>query len=115
MPRPEFPRSIVDFQDRFATEEDCREYLFASRWPEGFGCRRCGGGEIGVMHRRRVVWQCKGCGAQTSVTAGTVMHGTRQPLRLWFWAAYLSPPTIRGSRPCSCSASSASVATRPRG
>jgi transposase-like protein len=89
MPRPEFPRSIVDFQDRFATEEDCREYLFASRWPEGFGCRRCGGGEIGVMHRRRVVWQCKGCGAQTSVTAGTVMHGTRQPLRLWFWAAYL--------------------------
>ncbi|MBA3431638.1 MAG: transposase, partial [Actinobacteria bacterium] len=35
--------------------EDCREYLFASRWPEGFGCRRCGGGEIGVMHRRRVV------------------------------------------------------------
>jgi len=31
MPRPEFPRSIVDFQDRFATEEDCREYLFASR------------------------------------------------------------------------------------
>jgi hypothetical protein len=24
-----------------------------------------------------------------SVTAGTVMHGTRTPLRLWFWAAYL--------------------------
>lgn len=41
------------------------------------------------MHRRRAVWQCKECGAQTSVTAGTVMHGTRQPLRLWFWAAYL--------------------------
>jgi hypothetical protein len=81
--------TIVDFQERFADEEACREYLFASRWPEGFCCRRCGGGEIGVMHRRRLVWQCKGCGAQTSVTAGTVMHGTRQPLRLWFWAAYL--------------------------
>jgi ISXO2-like transposase domain len=26
---------------------------------------------------------------QASVTAGTVMHGTRTPLRLWFWAAYL--------------------------
>lgn len=35
------------------------------------------------------MWQCKDCGAQTSVTAGTVMHGTRQSLRLWFWAAYL--------------------------
>ena len=41
------------------------------------------------MHERRRVWQCKRCGAQTSVTAGTVMHNTRSPLRLWFWAAYL--------------------------
>ncbi len=79
----------MDFQERFATEEACREYLFASRWPDGFRCRRCGGGEVGAMHRGRLVWQCKRCGAQTSVTAGTVMHGTRQPLRLWFWAAYL--------------------------
>jgi transposase-like protein len=41
------------------------------------------------MHARRRVWQCKRCGAQTSVTAGTVMHNTQTPLRLWFWAAYL--------------------------
>ncbi len=41
------------------------------------------------MHSARRVWQCRGCGAQSSVTAGTVMHGTRMPLRLWFWAAYL--------------------------
>jgi transposase-like protein len=80
----------LEFQERFADEEACRAYLFASRWPGGFSCRRCGGDDIGVMHRRRLVWQCKGCGAQTSVTAGTVMHGTRQPLRLWFWAAYLA-------------------------
>ena len=41
------------------------------------------------MHQRRMLWQCKSCGHQTSVTAGTVMHGTRTPLRVWFWAAYL--------------------------
>jgi ISXO2-like transposase domain/Transposase zinc-ribbon domain len=81
--------TIVDFQERFSDEEACRAYLFACRWPDGFRCRRCGGGEIGAMHRRREVWQCKACGAQTSATAGTVMHATRQPLRLWFWAAYL--------------------------
>jgi transposase-like protein len=79
----------MDFQERFASEEACREYLFACRWPEGFRCRRCGSEEVGGMHRRRLVWQCKGCGQQTSVTAGTVMHKTRTPLRLWFWAAYL--------------------------
>src|SRR5215218_2171551 len=79
----------MDFQERFATEEACREYLFASRWPDGFVCPRCAGGHAGAMHRRRLVWQCKRCGAQTSVTAGTVMHRTRTPLRTWFWAAYL--------------------------
>ena len=41
------------------------------------------------MHHARRVWQCKSCGAQTSVTAGTVMHKTQMPLRRWFWAAYL--------------------------
>ena len=41
------------------------------------------------MHNARQVWQCKSCGAQTSVTAGTVMHKTQMPLRRWFWAAYL--------------------------
>ncbi len=79
----------MEFQERFGSEEACREYLFACRWPEGFRCRRCGGGEVGGLQRARAVWQCKACGAQTSVTAGTVMHKTHMPLRVWFWAAYL--------------------------
>jgi len=87
--RPAYPLSVLDFQDRFATEEACRDYLFASRWPEGFVCRRCASARAGVLHRQRLVWQCKDCDAQTSVTAGTVMHRTRLPLRTWFWAAYL--------------------------
>jgi len=44
---------------------------------------------VGGLQQRRSVWQCKVCGKQTSVTAGTVMHGSRLPLTLWFWAAYL--------------------------
>ncbi len=88
MGRPSFPRSIVEFQRRFPDDAACRDYLFACRWPDGFCCPRCGGGEVGVEHRRHL-WQCKRCGHQTSVTAGTVMHKTRTPLALWFWAAYL--------------------------
>ncbi len=83
-----FPRSIVEFQRQFPDEGSCRAYLFASRWPGGFRCPGCDGDEVGVLQRRRV-WQCKGCGRQTSVTAGTVMHKTQTPLTLWFWAAYL--------------------------
>jgi hypothetical protein len=86
--RPAYPPTILEFQERFASEEACREYLFASRWPDGFVCPACGGLEAGALHRR-LLWQCKDCGHQTSVTAGTVMHGTRTSLRVWFWAAYL--------------------------
>lgn len=78
----------MEFQERFASEAACLEYLAASRWPEGFGCPGCDGLRAWVLERRHL-WQCSGCGRQTSVTAGTVMHGTRTPLRTWFWAAYL--------------------------
>lgn len=88
MPRPDFPLTILEFQQRFGTEEACREYLFASRWPDGFICPACGGCEAGAQTRRHL-WVCTACGRQTSITAGTVMHKTRMPLRTWFWAAYL--------------------------
>jgi transposase-like protein len=39
--------------------------------------------------RKRLLWQCASCRYQVSLTAGTVLHGTRTPLHLWFWAAYL--------------------------
>ena len=37
----------------------------------------------------RLLWRCKACGHDTSVTAGTVLHRTRTPLTQWFWTAYL--------------------------
>ena len=37
----------------------------------------------------RPLWECGGCGKQTSVTAGTIMHHSKLPLTTWFWAAYL--------------------------
>jgi hypothetical protein len=34
-------------------------------------------------------YECAGCRKQTSVTAGTILHASKLPLTLWFWAAYL--------------------------
>jgi len=78
----------MDFEERFATEDDCRDFLFACRWPEGFVCPRCDGRRAGQPTRRHLS-VCGTCGLQTSVTAGTVMHGTRTPLRTWFAATRL--------------------------
>ena len=88
MARPDFPRTLAEFQDRFASEEDCRRYLVACRWPDGFACPRCGARDAYELATRELL-QCGSCRHQTSVTAGTALHRTRVPLRLWFSAAYL--------------------------
>ena len=95
MPRPDFPRSIVEFQRWFPDDDACREYLVESRWPEGYRCPRCGTTEAVVL-RKRLLWQCSGCRYQVSLTAGTVLHGTRTPLHLWFWAAHLMATSTPG-------------------
>ena len=82
MPRPDFPRTIVEFQQWFPDDEACAEYLFESRWPEGFRCPRCGHGHCWPVSKRRVLLECAGCHLQTSLTAGTVLHKTRTPLHL---------------------------------
>ena len=87
MPRPPYPHNVADFNRMFPDEDACVGYLAACRWPDGFRCPACGHGAAFELPRRRL-WQCKSCGHQTSVTAGTVMHRTRTPLLTWFWAAF---------------------------
>lgn len=97
MPRPDFPRTIVEFQQWFPDDEACSGYLFESRWPEGFRCPRCGHGHCWAVSKRRALLECAACHRQTSLTAGTVLHKTRTPLHLWFWAAYLMSTPTPGS------------------
>ena len=95
MPRPPFPKTLRQFQSDFATEEACQRYLAACRWPDGFICPRCGYRRAyELVNQRR--WQCAGCRHQVSLTAGTVLHGTKIPLTHWFWAAYLMTTDKRG-------------------
>lgn len=82
-----YPKNIIEFQDMFASEQDCEEYLYKSRWPDGFICPKCGDREF--YYTSGHLFRCKSYGHPTSVTSGTVMHRTKLPLRLWFWAAYL--------------------------
>jgi Transposase zinc-ribbon domain len=70
-------------------EAACVGYLFAARWPEGFVCPSCAKSKAWELHTKPWTWECAGCGRQTSVTAGTIMHHSKLPLTTWFWAAYL--------------------------
>jgi transposase-like protein len=82
----DYPRTLEEFEARFADEEACRRYLFALRWPEGFRCPRCGG--LQARPGSRGLLRCSQCDYQASVTAGTIFQDTRLPLTIWFRAIW---------------------------
>ena len=84
----DYPANLIEFEDRFRTEAECRAYLENMRWPDGFRCPQCGN-QPGWPTGRSGLWECASCHHQTTVTAGTILEGTRKPLRLWFLAMWL--------------------------
>ena len=82
----DYPRTLMELEERFSTEAACMEYLRKLRWPDGFVCPQCQARKI--WRTRRELFHCAKCGAQTSVTSGTILHGTRKPLAMWFRAMW---------------------------
>jgi transposase-like protein len=82
----EYPKTLIELETRFSTEDACLEYLARLRWPDGFRCPRCGHSKGWQI--RTALWECAACRYQTSVTAGTIFHRTRKPLTLWFRAIW---------------------------
>ena len=87
--------SFFEFQEQFRTEEDCFHHIHKLHWPDGFRCPKCGHTKAYFMKKRKV-FQCANCRNQTSLTANTIFHKTRTPLRKWFWAVYLIGSDKRG-------------------
>ena len=82
-------RSLTEFQQAFPDDAKCAAFLCKRRWPDGFVCPACKGRRAALLSCRAYTYECHDCGRQTSVTAGTVMHRSKLPLTVWFWAAHL--------------------------
>jgi transposase-like protein len=80
--------SEAAFRQRYGTEGQCREALFALRWGRGWACPSCGHGRHAALGRRALL-QCNRCKHQLSLTAGTIFHATKLPLTSWFLAIWL--------------------------
>lgn len=90
----DYPGSYAELLEWFSDDAACLDYLEWLRWPEGFRCPRCAGREGWRLSSGR--WECAVCGRQTSVTAGTIFHRSRTPLRMWFAAAWLMTSQKQG-------------------
>lgn len=95
--RPTFAQSVnlVDLIDQFGSEDKCRAYLEALRWPDGVRCIRCGSAKISRI-AKRAQFDCDACRYQFSVRAGTIFHDSHLPLWKWFLAVYVIGESKKG-------------------
>src|SRR3954451_16852602 len=82
------PEDMPSFLARFGTDEQCREYLFTARWPNGFRCAACGDDDAYAL-RTKIVHECVACRKQHSLLAGTISEQTKTGSTKWFLAIYL--------------------------
>jgi ribosomal protein L37AE/L43A/transposase-like protein len=89
----------AQFEAMFVTEDDCRAYLVARRWPNGVHCPRCGSTDVTRL-KDGWHWQCYECAPETSYRfshiAGTIFENTNKPLRDWYKVAHLMLTAKKG-------------------
>src|SRR5512134_2620087 len=83
------PLSRAQFEARFSDDAACADHLARRRWPNGFVCPGCGGAQGWALKTKAFTWECAACRRQTSVTAGTIMHASHLPLKVWFTAIHI--------------------------
>jgi transposase-like protein len=84
----DLPRDLPSFLRRFGSDARCRAHLVRARWPGGFRCAGCGHGQA-YSHKKRLIEECRACGKQHSILAGTIFEQTKTGLAKWFLAIYL--------------------------
>ncbi len=81
--------------EQFGSENKCREYLEALRWPDEITCPRCKSDKISKIIKRNQ-FDCDDCRYQFSVTAGTIFNDSHLPLWKWFLCVYLLCESKKG-------------------
>ena len=79
---------IFSTMEKFPTQEKCLEFLEELRWRGNVCCIHCGSFWVGRKNKNNIAhgWNCYDCGSAFTVTAGTMFHKTKIPLRKWFLA-----------------------------
>ena len=96
-------QTYEEFERQFSTDNACRDFIVAQRWPDGVRCPRCNASQkVYALKARPYHWVCKnaGCGERQgyrfSVTTATIFQDTKVSLRLWFKIGYLMLTAKKG-------------------
>lgn len=83
----EYPKTQIEFEKMFSTDEKCIAFLNRIKFPDGFKCNVCGHNECWINSRSVNI--CRYCRTESTVTSGTIFHKCRLPmttiLRAMWW------------------------------
>ena len=92
------------FDRAFPTDEACKAYIVAKRWPDGVRCAHCNSADIGKLsvskNGKRRVWNCKACKKQFTAKIGTIFADSPLPLSKWLPALWLVTNAKNGISSC---------------
>ena len=86
-------QNLIEFAERFKTDEDCKKYLSEIKWTEHYVCRKCGHTKSQV--RKDFSRTCNICSDTESSTANTLFHKVKFGLRKSFFMCFEMATTTK--------------------
>ncbi|MGI8636075.1 MAG: IS1595 family transposase [Segetibacter sp.] len=87
--------NLVEFQQKFSSEQECLNYLEKARWGDKAICPHCGSIKT-YRFKSGVLFKCGDCRKQFTAKVGTIFSDSKVPLYKWFLAIYLATSLKKG-------------------
>ncbi|TDN87181.1 transposase-like zinc ribbon protein [Salegentibacter sp. 24] len=87
-------QNLLEFSDRFKSDNDCKKYLADIKWKDGFECIKCGHKKSQV--RKDFSRTCNICSHQESATAHTLFHKVKFGVRKAFFIVFEMATSTKG-------------------
>ena len=86
-------QNLIEFAERFKTDEDCALYLSDIKWEKGYECRKCG--HTKYQERKNHSRTCNLCSDTESPMANTLFHKVKFGLRKAFFMCFEMSTTTK--------------------
>ena len=88
--------TVIQLADMFPDEIAAKAWFESQVWPDGRHCPRCGSTATSEASHKKMPYWCTDCRSYFSVKTGTVLEGSKLPLRKWAFAIYLHLTSLKG-------------------
>jgi hypothetical protein len=79
-------QNLLEFSDRFKTDESCKEYLANFKWQDGFQCLKCS--HTCSQSRKDFSRTCNKCSHTETASANTLFRKVKFGLRKSFFYVF---------------------------